>query len=406
MTESECRELVELFRHAPGWPDKPCDVEVGAVLWVSELLLRGPHGLDTSLAGVCAKHSEALKYATRVAQALRYADSELTERAAMTRTLSILTDAECLVAEELDRRAGTAPRPGTEAAKRADTTRALRVVQFREAGRAVVARAEAPQPPVCATPWPTLTHWLAGGLRPGELCYVGARPAVGKSAFAGQWAMHLARHEQPALVVSQEMSNEAIARRMLSQEARVPLHSLRTGRDVAWARVADTLHRLYDVPLWLTDNAGKLDDIATAMDACGRPIFALFVDYLQLLRATGTMRDRRHEVEAVSRGLKQLAMQRRIAVVALSSVSRPPAGDAKIPGLAALRESGELEHDADVVLMLHRVPTGTNPNDTVCMVAKNREGVTGAVEMQFCGDWLTFGEIDRTATEDDRYDDD
>lgn len=406
MTEAECRELVAMFEHAPGWPDKPCPLEVGMVLWVTELLLRSDHGLETDLLAVTAKHRLAIQYAPRIMEVLRYVNPALDERQAATRALSILTDAECLVAEELDRRAGVAPRPGTKGAKQATEIRALRVVQFREAGRDVVARAEAPPPALSSTPWPTLTRWLAGGLRPGEMCYVGARPAVGKSAFMGQWAMHLARRNGAVLVVSHEMSNEAIARRMLAQQAQVPLQALRTGRDVTWSRVAETLHRLYDVPLWLSDNAGKLEDIVAAVELCRAPISTIFVDYLQLVRSGTTIRDRRHEVEAVSRGLKQIAMRRQIVVVALSSVSRPPAGEERVPGLAALRESGELEHDADVVLMLHRVPTGKTPQEAVCMVAKNREGVTGGVEMRFTGDWLTFGELDRMAGEGDGERDD
>jgi replicative DNA helicase len=115
----------------------------------------------------------------------------------------------------------------------------------------------------------------------------------------------------------------------------------------------------------------------------------VIVDYLQLVAAPREVKDRRLQVEAVSLGLKTLALQHRIPLLCLSSVSRPAAGNPE-PSLSSLRESGELEHDADVVLLLHRpVEEG---EEVVCRIAKNRSGAVGKVSLTFRPAWVTFDE--------------
>ena len=396
-------ELLALFHHPPGFPGQDCNPEVGAVLWITELLVRSDVPLDCTMPSLDARHRLALEYIPRLTAALRLLHPDWNDRLAATMAFSILTDAECLVAEEIERRRLARPnapqRP--EERRQTDTQTVLPVRRFRDVGAATVREAEdAPTMAsrIIPTPWPTLSTWLAGGLRPGELVYVAARPAVGKSLMTGQWAMHAAQREVPTLIVSREMPVIGIGRRLIAQESGTSLRSLRTGQNVDWQRVAATLHRLYDVPLWLTDAPTSVDEIVQILPSCGTPLRAVFVDYLQLLQRTARpQRDKRAEVEAVSAALKQIAIKHHLAIVVISSVGRPERGQkVRPPDLASLRESGQLEHDADVVLTLHRDPIGERPEDAVLSVVKSREDMTGVIHLRFDTVRLTFGELDLT----------
>jgi replicative DNA helicase len=120
------------------------------------------------------------------------------------------------------------------------------------------------------------------------------------------------------------------------------------------------------------------------------PLALLVVDYLQLIRAPREIKERRHQVEAISQGLKTLALQYRVPVLCLSSLSRASGDDRnRPPTLSSLRESGELEHDADIILLLHRQYHEAN---TVCTVAKNRDGRLGTVNLLFRSDFVAFDE--------------
>lgn len=747
-SDREVTELLGLFRHPPGFPVRDCDPEVGAVLWIAKLLLHSDVPLDCTMGSLMARHRHGLAFAPRLIAALRVLHADWSERLAATTALSILTDAECLVAEEIEQmrreRAGAPLRPGERA--QSATRTVLPVKQFRDVGAATVQDAEdAPTiaSRIVPTPWPTLSAWLAGGLRPGDVCYVAARPAVGKAqpldagvllasgvwcrmgelkpgdrlasvdgapnrvvachpqgvlpvfrvtfgdgrstrasadhrwtvtsskwrtarvvttadlvrllnttryvgrlavpladgtfgrdaanlpdgyfvgAFIGngssasgspvlstadadtlasvaravapdhlrpgsgpfewrirgtgrkggnqaklalrrlglwglgsherfippayfaacrstriallqglldtdgwtqgvrqstvqfcttsqrlaadvvrlvrsvgglafpvrtripgfthrgehrqgrraysltishpdrsvlfrcarkrpgarrhaarlvirsvtpdgtapcqcitvshpsalyltddyipthnslliaQWAMHGAQKGAATLMVSREMPVLGIGRRLLAQESRTSLRSLRTGHGVDWQSVAETLHRLYDLPLWLTDAPTTVDEIVQVLPVCGVPLRAVFVDYLQLLQRTARpQRDKRAEVEAVSSSFKQIAMKRQLALVVISSVGRPERGQRpRPPELASLRESGQLEHDADIVLTMHRDPVGEKPEDTLLSLVKSREDVTGVIPLHFDTARLKFRELDRTAAE-------
>jgi replicative DNA helicase len=179
---------------------------------------------------------------------------------------------------------------------------------------------------------------------------------------------------------------------MLAQAARVPAAALKSGRlgDGEWILVRDTLPKLKALPVWLTDRAVTLDEITTVVNGFAEtpPLGLLVVDYLQLVRAPETIRDRRLQVEHVSQGLKELAVRHGIPVLCLSSLSRPPSeAKDKRPTLASLRESGELEHDADVVLFLHREP---HEAETDLIVAKNRDGRVGIVPLLFQAESVAF----------------
>jgi replicative DNA helicase len=241
-----------------------------------------------------------------------------------------------------------------------------------------------------ASPFAALNRLIVGGFQKGELIYLGARPGVGKTAMALEIARHAARSGARVLIVSREMLAAALARRMLAQEGRLAASKLKLGIADKTA-VAKTAARLADLPIWITDAARTLSDVADAIDSIAKGVDLLIVDYLQLVQAPKEIRDRRLQVESVSQGLKAFALARALPVVCLSSLSRPQGGISSEPTLAPLRESGELEHDADIVIFLHRA-SGEDDESTevVCIVAKNRDGETGRARLIFRPEWVSF----------------
>jgi replicative DNA helicase len=248
------------------------------------------------------------------------------------------------------------------------------------------------------TPFPGLNTFLIGGFGPGELVYIGARPAVGKTALALMFAHQAAVAGKRVLFVSREMPVSALARRMVAQVGSVRASELKLGR--ADEAVLETIcAKLRPLPIWLSDSAVSMLDVHAALEAMPEPPDYLLVDYLQLIRAPREIRDRRLQVEHVSQALKDIAMRRKIPVVCLSSLSRPATGQTARPTLASLRESGELEHDASVVLLLH-VPDDKK-TDRECLVAKGREGNTGRVLLKFDGEFVRFAELETRFAEVD-----
>jgi len=213
-------------------------------------------------------------------------------------------------------------------------------------------------------------------------------------------ALEIARYaakSAPVLVISREMVVMSLARRLVAQDGQIPASELRRNM-VAYAdmgRMAASFERLSGLDLWLTDEAVSLKDISQLVDTppAGRPAWGLvIVDYLQLVRSPESVKDRRLQVEAVSQGLKGLALQHKIPVLCLTSLRRPQINGTR-PTMADLRESGELEHDADIILLLHREPDepGQPPNTVVeCNVAKNRDGETGQRDLIFSARYVSF----------------
>lgn len=249
--------------------------------------------------------------------------------------------------------------------------------------------------PTLATPFHSLNYFLNGGFSPGELIYLGARPGVGKTALGLELARCAAMKGKGAvIIISREMKNIALARRLVSQDARVPASAIKRGELSYMDRDAFklSLERLRRLPIWFTDDAVSFTEIKTLVSeiVAETPIALLIVDYLQLIRAPQEIKERRLQVESISQGLKMLAMQFQIPVLCLSSLSRGTAEDRnKRPTLASLRESGELEHDADVILLLHR---NYQDADTECNVAKNRDGRLGTARLVFQSDFVAFDE--------------
>lgn len=245
-------------------------------------------------------------------------------------------------------------------------------------------------PPVVPTPFAFLNENLDGGFRGGELILLGARPGVGKTALGLEFARAAGKKGISTLIVSREMVNTALARRMLAQEGRIPAKALKRWRFTPDEHdsLASASRRLSQLPIYLTDQAVGLEQIAELVDGFAG-LGLVVVDYLQLVRAPAGVKERRHQVEAVSSGLKTLAIQYQVPLICLSSVSR--SADNAPPTLASLRESGELEHDADVVIMLHRLdPMGTAVE---CVIHKNREGALGKATLTFLPEFVSFREL-------------
>jgi replicative DNA helicase len=247
------------------------------------------------------------------------------------------------------------------------------------------------QPHVVPTPFPGLNRMFGGGLSPGELMFVAARAGTGKTAFALELARKAAESGEQVLIVSREMKNRILGTRMLSQKARVAALSL-TRRKLGageWVLLDPALKSLSALPVWLTDDALTIPQIEGALTDAVPPIGLLIVDYLQLLRAPLHLKERRHQVEAVSQGLKALAMDHNMPVVCVSAISRTPGGPEEEPTMQSLRESGELEHTADLILLLARK---FKASKTKCIVAKNRNGREGSVPLQFRAEYVALEE--------------
>jgi replicative DNA helicase len=254
-----------------------------------------------------------------------------------------------------------------------------------------------------ATGYTDLDKYLAG-LQRQSLTIVGARPAMGKTAFALGMLVHVgAMLQKPALLFSLEMSHLELTQRMLASEARVDAQKMKTGRlsDSDWTRVVRATTKLSDSPIYIDDNPRL-----TVMDIRARArrikkargdLGIVVVDYLQLMTSRSGAESRQVEVAEMSRGLKILARELDCPVVALSQLSRNLEARAdKRPMLSDLRESGSLEQDADVVLFLYRDekydPDAPPERRGVAEVilAKHRNGPTGTVNLAFLENYARY----------------
>ncbi len=231
---------------------------------------------------------------------------------------------------------------------------------------------------------------LLHGLHPGQLIVVAGRPGLGKSTVALDFARHASiRHGLTSAIFSLEMSKVEIVTRVLSAEARVPLHVLRSGQlsDDDWTRLARRMGEISEAPLFIDDtpNLTLMEIRAKARRLRQRhDLRLLVVDYLQLMSSPRKVESRQQEVSELSRGLKLLAKEIECPVVAVAQLNRGPEQRTdKRPQLADLRESGAIEQDSDVVILLHRDDyydkESPRAGEADFIVAKHRNGPTGTV---------------------------
>jgi replicative DNA helicase len=247
------------------------------------------------------------------------------------------------------------------------------------------------------TGFPDLDRMLHG-LRPGQLVVVGARPSVGKSAFALDLARHAAlRLQLPSLLITLEMSRPEIMLRLLAAEAGVPLDLLSTGNlwENDWSRLTEALPRILEGRLFIDDTATlTLPQIRARVRQYRRQhdVQLVVVDYLQLVSGA-RVENRQTEVADLSRGLKLAAKTSGVPIVALSQLNR--ASDQRMgkrPQLSDLRESGAIEQDSDIVMLLHRDLTESPEvaEQTELILAKNRNGPVGSVPLMFQAGYTRF----------------
>ena len=210
----------------------------------------------------------------------------------------------------------------------------------------------------------------------------------------------------PTLVFSLEMSHEELTQRLLVSESRVDASRIRNGRlaDSDWPKISQAIARLGDAPLFIDDNPNltvmEMRAKARRLKAGKGRLGLIVVDYLQLMSSRVTVENRQIEVSSISRGLKILARELEVPVVALSQLSRNLEMRAdKRPQLADLRESGSLEQDADVVLFLYRDeiynPDSPDRGSAEVIVAKHRNGPTGKCQLAFLDHYTRFANMAR-----------
>ncbi|MBO0871774.1 MAG: replicative DNA helicase [Pseudonocardia sp.] len=242
---------------------------------------------------------------------------------------------------------------------------------------------------------------LTNGLHPGQMIIVAARPAVGKST----WALDVARaaavkHSLATVIFSLEMTRSEITMRLLSAEAKVALHKIRTGQlsDEDWTRLSQRMSEISEAPLYIDDspNLSMVEIRAKARRLKQQHDLRLVVvDYLQLMKSPRRVENRQQEVSEISRSMKLLAKEIDVPVIALSQLNRGPEQRAdKKPMLADLRESGSQEQDCDMAILLHREDAyekeTPRAGEADLIVAKHRNGPTKTVTVAFQGHYSRF----------------
>ncbi len=243
------------------------------------------------------------------------------------------------------------------------------------------------------------------GLNPSDLIIVAARPAMGKSAFVLNIASFVALHMKvPVMIFSLEMSKEQMVTRILSSESEIDSMKLRNANFESedWLKLGETSGKLSDMPLYIDDTPGLSASELRAKcrkAKLEKNIGLIIIDYLQLMESKNKNNSsRQQEIADISRSLKILAKELKVPVIALSQLSRATESRADHrPMLGDLRESGAIEQDADIVLFLHREdyydPETEKKNVAEVIVAKNRNGEIGTVELAWLGQYTKFANL-------------
>jgi len=251
---------------------------------------------------------------------------------------------------------------------------------------------------------------MTSGFQDSELIIIGARPSVGKTAFALNIASHVALRERlPVCFFSLEMSDLSLTYRILSSEARIDSEKVKSGliKPSDIQSLMDAASRIYDAPMYIVDvpNIKLLDlrSLARRMKS-EKDVKIIFIDYITLITHENQDLPRWEQISSISRSLKALARELRIPVVALSQLKREAEG--KSPSLADLRESGSIEQDADLIMFLHRDREIDKRKDerspyipTDLLLAKHRNGPVGKVDLLFFNKITRFESLEKEHAE-------
>lgn len=249
---------------------------------------------------------------------------------------------------------------------------------------------------------------MTAGLQRSDLIILAARPAMGKTTLVTNLAYNVATiAKQPVLMFSLEMSKEQLVDRMLADASGVDSWNIRTGNlsDDDFGKLSEAMGEMAEAPIYIDDTPGlsvlemRTKARRAAHDA---PLGLIIIDYLQLMQGSGRHDGNRvQEVSEISRGLKLIARELNVPVIALSQLSRTvETRTPQIPQLADLRESGSIEQDADIVMFIYREayynPDTERENITDLIIAKHRNGPVGKVELYFHPERLRFMSLDRS----------
>lgn len=248
---------------------------------------------------------------------------------------------------------------------------------------------------------------LTNGLHPGQMIVIAARPGVGKSTLALDFARSAAiHHEQTTVIFSLEMGRIELTTRLLSAESGIPLQKLRQGKlddERDWTTLANTMGKINDAPLFIDDSPNMA--LTEIRAKCRRlkqqhDLKMVVIDYLQLMTSGKRVESRQQEVSEFSRSLKLLAKELEVPVIALSQLNRSSEQrNDKRPMVSDLRESGSIEQDADMVLLIHREDMydkeSPHAGEAIIMVAKHRNGPTGEIKVAFQGARSRFANMPR-----------
>ncbi len=248
----------------------------------------------------------------------------------------------------------------------------------------------------------TLLDNITSGLNKSDLIIIAARPGMGKTSFAMNIAVNVARRtEKEVVTFNLEMSREQLATRILSTEALVESNALRSGRisGEEWSRLATATDYLSTIPMFIDDTGSTTVQQIKAKLRRTKNLGLVIIDYLQLMDSTTHSDNRVLIISEITRQLKLMAKELMVPVILLSQLSRAVEGRTdKRPMLSDLRESGSIEQDADIVLFLYREAyydkQSQRPNISECIVAKNRHGETGTVELVWDGQYTRFSNPD------------
>ena len=236
------------------------------------------------------------------------------------------------------------------------------------------------------------------GMRGGELIVLAARPACGKSAFSLNIGLNVARHKKRVLIFSQEMKNDELVERMMASGTGISLNLLinkfkdvtDSAKDNHWKSVLNYGDHLSKLPVHIYDNAYVTPLIIKNICLKFKDVSLIIVDYLQLLRTNKKYANRNLEVGDITRDLKMLAMELDIPILLLSQLNRGKEETDK-PSLTDLRDSGEIEQNANKVIMLWK--TDVEQGTIGIYIPKNRRGNNGTVEFKFSGEYMRYQEL-------------